>query len=311
MPLSILIKEDTKVMIQGITGRFGQFIARNMLDTGTHLVAGVTPGRAGQKVWDIPVYDCVKEAWQAHGPIHSTVILVPGPEAKTALVEALEVNLETILMEVERVPLHDALECVALCRRAGIRLIGPGSAGLVSPGKGSLGIFGSPEELARLAFQPGRIGIISRSGGQTSTLAYYVCKSGFGISTAVNLGSEPVLGSTFSELLPLFEEDQETDGVLYYGEIGGVMEEEAADLIREGGYTKPLIAYIAGRGLPKGMRFSHASAIIEGGKGTAEGKTEALRKAGAHVMDRPEDIGTMLKDVFGRGNRRTGRDAAQ
>jgi succinyl-CoA synthetase alpha subunit len=296
--LSILIKKNTKVMIQGITGRFGQFIARNMLDTGTHLVAGVTPGRGGQKVWDVPVYDTVKEAWEVHGPVDSTVILVPGPGAKRALEEALELNFKTILMEVERVPLHDNLECVALCKEAGVRLIGPGSAGLVSPGKGSLGIFGSPEELAKLAFQPGRIGVISRSGGQTSTLAYNVCMAGFGISTAINLGSEQVLGTTFPELLPLFEEDEETDGVVYYGEIGGVMEEEAAALIKEKEYTKPLIAYIAGRGLPAGMRFSHASAIIEGGKGTAEGKAAALREAGAYVLDKPEDIGPALKKIF-------------
>lgn len=296
--MSILIKKNTKVMIQGITGRFGQFIARNMLDTGTNLVAGVTPGRGGQKVWDVPVYDTVKEAWEAHGPVDSTVILVPGPGAKKALEEASELSFKTILMEVERVPLHDSLECVALCKEAGVRLIGPGSAGLVSPGKGSLGIFGSPEELAKLAFQPGRIGVISRSGGQTSTLAYNVCKAGFGISTAINLGSEQVLGTTLPELLPLFEEDEETDGVVYYGEIGGVMEEEAAVLIKEKGYAKPLIAYIAGRGLPAGMRFSHASAIIEGGKGTAEGKAAALREAGAYVLDRPEDIGPALKKIF-------------
>jgi succinyl-CoA synthetase alpha subunit len=296
--LSILIKKETKVMIQGITGRFGQFIARNMLDTGTNLAAGVTPGRGGQKVWDIPVYNTVKEAWDARGPIDSTVILVPGPGAKEALVESLGVKLKTILMEVERVPLQDALECIALCKKARVRLIGPGSAGLVSPGKGSLGLFGSPEELAKLAFQPGRIGVISRSGGHTSTLAYEVCKAGFGISTAINLGSEQILGTTFAELLPLFEEDEETDGVVYYGEIGGVMEEEAAELIKEGKYTKPLIAYIAGRGLPAGIRFSHASAIIEGGKGTVEGKVEALRGAGAHVLDRPEDIGPTLQETF-------------
>lgn len=295
--MSIIIKKGTKVMIQGITGRFGQFIARNMLDTGTHLVAGVTPGRAGQKVWDIPVYNTVREAWEAQGPIDSDVILVPGPEAKGALLEALEFKFDTILMEIERVPLHDALECIALCKKAGIRLLGPGSAGLVSPGKGSLGIFGSPEELAKLAFQPGRVGVISRSGGQTSTLAYNVCKVGLGISTAINLGSEQVLGSTLPELLPLFQADAETDAVAYYGEIGGVMEEEAAGLIKAGGYTKPLVAYIAGRGLPAGIRFSHASAIIEGGKGTAEKKVEALRSAGAHVVDRPEDLGPTLRRI--------------
>lgn len=296
--MPIIIKEKTKVMIQGITGRFGQFIARNMLDTGTNLVAGVTPNRGGVKVWDVPVYNTIQEAWDAHGPISSTVILVPGPGAKFALDEAVNFKFDTILMEVERVPLQDALVCVAKCKKAGIRLLGPGSAGLVSPGKGSLGIFGSPEELAKAAFKPGRIGVISRSGGQTSTLAFNVCEAGYGISTAIHLGTEQVMGTTLSEVLPLFEADDETDGVVYYGEIGGVMEEEAAEIIKAKKYTKPFIAYIAGRGLPAGMRFSHASAIIEGGKGTAEGKAEALKEAGAHVMLAPEDIGPTMKKIF-------------
>ena len=297
--MSIIIKTGTSVMIQGITGRFGQFIARNMLDTGTNVVAGVTPGRGGQRVWDIPVYDSVREAWEAHGPVEADVILVPGPEAKTALIEAVKVPFTTILMEIERVPLHDALESIARCRAAGIRLLGPGSAGLVCPVKGSLGIFGSPEEMARIAFQPGRVGVISRSGGQTSTLAFNVCREGYGISTAINLGSEQVLGTTFSELLPLFEEDTDTDAVVYYGEIGGVMEEEAATVIADDRYTKPLIAYIAGRGLPAGIRFSHASAIIEGGRGTADGKVTALREAGAVVVDTPDELGPALSAALG------------
>ena len=296
--MSILIDHGTKVIIQGITGRFGQFIARNMLDTGTNIVAGVTPGRSNQSVWGIPVRDTVKDAWETFGPIDASVILVPAPQAREAMEEAMGFPLKTILLEVERMPVHDALACIALCRKAGVRLLGPGSAGLVCPGRGSLGIFGSPEELARLAFKPGRIGVVSRSGGQTTTLAYNVCKVGYGISTAINLGSEQVLGTTFAELLPLFEQDAETDAVVYYGEIGGVMEEEGAEVISQGLYRKPLVAYIAGRGLPSGMRFSHASAIIEGAKGTAEGKVAALKDAGACVVDKPEDIGPALQKLL-------------
>jgi succinyl-CoA synthetase alpha subunit len=202
-------------------------------------------------------------------------------------------------MEVERVPLHDSLEVIALAKKAGVRLLGPGSAGLVSPGKGSIGVFGSPEELARVAFLPGRVGVISRSGGQTTTLCWNICQAGFGISTAINLGSEPVLGTTFPELLALFQEDDETDVVAYFGEIGGVMEEEAAELIKEGKYTKPLVAFIAGKGLTSGIRFSHASAIIEGGKGTAEGKGKALQEAGAYVVDKPDDIGPTVAKLLG------------
>ncbi len=301
--MGILIGRDTRVLVQGITGRFGSFVTRNMLDVGTRVVAGVTPGRRGEQVWGVPVFNTIREAQEEHGNFDATVVLVPGPDAKKAVLEAIDGGIETILMEVERVPLHDALEVIAFTRKSGVRLIGPGSAGLVSPGKASLGIFGSPEELARVAFIPGRIGVISRSGGQTSTLCWNVCKAGFGISTAINLGSEPILGTTFPELLPLFQEDSETDGVAYFGEIGTVMEEEAAELIREGRYTKPLVAYIAGRGLAEGIRFSHASAIIEGGKGTAESKVAALREAGAHVVDKPEDIGPTLANILRAGDR--------
>lgn len=296
--MAILVDQSTKVIVQGITGRFGSFVTRNMLDVGTHVVAGVTPGRRGEQVWGIPVFNTVKEAQEEHGQFDASVVLVPGPEARKAVLEAVEAGIKTILMEVERVPLHDALEVVDLTGEEGVRLIGPGSAGLVSPGKASLGVFGSPEELARVAFIPGRVGVISRSGGQTTTLCWNVCKAGLGISTAINLGSEPILGTTFPELLPLFQADEETDAVAYFGEIGSVMEEDAAEMIKEGRYTKPLVAYIAGRGLARGIRFSHASAIIEGGKGTAESKVATLREAGAHVVDRPDDIGSTLVKIL-------------
>lgn len=296
--MAIIVDKTTRVLVQGITGRFGEFATRNMLEVGTSVVAGVTPGRGGQSVWGIPVYNTVRRAIEERGPLDASVVLVPGPDAKKAVLEAFDQGIKTLLMEVERVPLHDALEVIAYAQKAGARLIGPGSAGLVSPGKASLGIFGSPEELARVAFIPGRVGVISRSGGQTSTLSWNICRAGLGISTAINLGSEQVLGTTFAELLCLFQADDETDGVAYFGEIGTVMEEEAAELIKEGKYTKPLVAYIAGRGLPSGLRFSHASAIIEGGRGTAESKIKALKEAGVRVAGRPEDIGPTLAQIL-------------
>jgi succinyl-CoA synthetase alpha subunit len=301
--MAILVDENTRMLIQGITGRFGQGVARRMIEVGSRVVAGVTPGRGGGNVWGVPVFDTVEQALRAVGGVDAAVAVVPGPQAKHAVVEAFEAGIKTVLMRVERVPLHDSLEIIAQARKHGIRLIGPGSAGVVSPGKasfGGLGGFIGSSDLPKIAFKPGRIGVISRSGGQTSTLSWVVCSAGFGISTAVHLGSEPVLGTTFAELLPLFQEDPETDGVVYFGEIGTVMEEEATDVIRAGGYKKPLVAYIAGKGLPAGLRFSHASAIIEGGRGTAEGKIQALRSVGAHVVDRPEEIGPKLRSVFGR-----------
>jgi len=299
--MAIIIDENTTMMIQGITGRFGQGVCRRMLEVGSKVVAGVTPGRGGQSVWGVPVFNTVQEAIDAVGMVDASVTVVPGPAAKGAVVEAFEAGIETVEMRVERVPLHDALEILAYSKKYGKRLIGPGSAGVVSPGKASLGGLGGflgSSDLPMIAFKPGRIGVISRSGGQTSTICWTVVSAGFGISTAFHLGSEPVLGTTFCELLPLFEKDDETDGVVYFGEIGTVMEEEAAELIKAGGYTKPLVAYIAGRGMPSGLRFSHASAIVEGGKGTAEGKAQALESVGAHVVNRPWDLIPVLQKVF-------------
>ena len=299
--MAVLIDENTRMLIQGVTGRFGQGVARRMLEVGSKVAAGVTPGRGGQSVWGVPVYDTVKEALEAVGPVDAAVTVVPGPNAKAAVLEAFEAGIKTVLMRVERVPLHDALGVIAHAKKHGIRVIGPGSAGVVSPGKASLGGLGGfigSSDLPKIAFKPGRIGVISRSGGQTSTLSWVVCSAGFGVSTAVHLGSESVLGTTLAELLPLFQEDEQTDGVVYFGEIGTVMEEEATEVMRAGGYRKPLVAYIAGKGLPSGLRFSHASAIVEGGRGTAEGKIQALREVGAQVVDRPEDIGPLLHKVF-------------
>jgi len=299
--MAIIVDETTRMLIQGITGRFGQNVARRMIEVGSKVVAGVTPGRGGDSVWGVPVYSTVKEAIQGVGPIDATVVVVPGPEAKGAVVEVFNEGIKTVLMRVERVPLHDTLEIIAHARKAGIRLIGPGSAGIVSPGRASLGGLGGfmgSSDLPKIAFRPGRIGVISRSGGQTSTLSWAVCRAGFGVSTAIHLGSEPILGMTFAEFLPFFQSDEGTDGVVYFGEIGTVMEEEAAEIIRRGDYTKPLVAYIAGKGLPSGLRFSHASAIVEGGRGSAEGKMKALQEVGAYVVERPEEIGPTLQKVF-------------
>jgi len=299
--MAIIIDETTRMLIQGITGRFGQNVARRMIEVGSKVVAGVTPGRGGETVWGVSVYNTVNEAIQAVGEVGASVVVVPGPEAKSAVIEVFRAGIKTVLMRVERVPLHDTLEIIAHAKKGGIRLIGPGSAGIVSPGRASLGGLGGfmgSSDLPKIAFKPGRIGVISRSGGQTSTLSWAVCRAGFGVSTAVHLGSEPVLGTTFAELLPFFQADEGTDGVVYFGEIGTVMEEEAAEIIKAGLFKKPLVAYIAGKGLPTGLRFSHASAIVEGGKGSAEGKIKALKEVGAHVVEKPEQIGPTLKKVM-------------
>ena len=298
--MAILIDENTKVLIQGITGREGSARARFMLDYGTKVLGGVTPGRAGSEVWGIPVYDTPKEAVEAYAQINASVTFVPGPQVKQAVIEAIESGIRFIVVPAERVPLHDGLEMIALARRQGARILGPGSLGLLSPGKAVMGWLGGTEEFAREIFKPGPVGVMSRSGGQTSTVVWSLMRAGIGITTAMHVGAEPVLGSSFAEILPLFEADEETKAVVLFGEIGTVAEEEAAEVIKEGRFTKPLVAYIAGRTLPAGMRFSHASAIIERGRGTAESKVKALEEVGAHVVEHPQEIAVSLTKILNR-----------
>jgi len=302
--VAILLDEDTTMVIQGITGREGRARARFMVSYGTRVVAGVTPGRGGTEVWHIPVYDTVKEAWRHHGPIDGTVTFVPGPVVKDAVFEAIDAGIKLIVMPVERVPLHAILQIVTYARARDAKIVGPGSFGVISPGKAVAGWIGGSEEFAREVFKPGHVGLISRSGGQTTTMAWAIAQLGLGISTALHIGAEPVVGISPAEVLPLFEEDEETHAVAMFGEIGTVAEEEAAGIINEGRFTKPLVAYIAGVGVKAGMRFSHASAIVERGRGSAESKIRALREAGAHVVEKPEKLAPALAHILGSSGQR-------
>jgi len=299
--MAILIDENTKALIQGITGREGSVRARFMLNYGTKVLCGVTPGRGGTEIWGLPVYNSVKEAIRAHSQINASVTFVPGPKVKEAVVEAIESGIKFIVVPAERVPLPDSLEMIALARKKGTLILGPGSLGLLSAGKAAMGWLGGTEEFAREIFKPGIVGVMSRSGGQTSTVVWSLTRVGIGISTAIHVGSEPILGLSFAELLPLFEEDGETQAVVLFGEIGTVAEEEAAEVIKEGRFTKPLVAYIAGRTLPSGIRFSHASAIIERGRGSAESKIRALEGVGAYVVERPQEIARNLTKILKGG----------
>lgn len=292
--MAILIDENARVLIQGITGREGTARTRFMLDYGTRVLGGVTPGRGGSEIWGLPIFSTVKEAIGEVGPIDASVTFVPGPQAKIAVVEAIEAGIKFILVTSERIPLHDSLEMIALARREGVRILGPGSAGLLSAGRVAIGWLGGGEEFAHEVFKPGPVGVMSRSGGQTSTVAWSLIQVGIGITTALHIGAEPVLGLTFAEILPLFEDDEETKAVVLFGEIGTVAEEEAAEVVKEGRFTKPLVAYIAGTALPAGVRFSHASAMIEGGRGTAESKVRALEEVGVHVVKHPKEIAARL-----------------
>ncbi len=296
--MAILIDENTTVLIQGITGREGSARTRFMLEYGTKVVAGVTPGRGGEEVWGVEVYDSVDEAVKAVGKIDMSVTFVPGPQVKEAVIEAINGGIKKIVVCAERVPLHDSLEMIALARKANVTIVGPGSLGIISPGKAVAGWLGGEDEAAKEAFKEGEIAVISRSGGQTATVSWSLAKVGLGVSTAVHTGTEPVLGTTLAEYLMMCEKDDETRAIAIFGEIGGIAEQEAAEVIMDGKVTKPVVAYIAGASLPSGIRFSHASAIIEGGRGSYEEKKRILEEAGVIVVDRPLDIAKKIQEVI-------------
>lgn len=305
--MAILIDEKTRIVVQGITGREGRLRTNLMLDAGAVIAAGVTPGRGGETSRGIPVYDTVTAARKAHPEIDASLIVVPSAGAKDAALEAIEAGVRVVCLMPERLPHHDTLEIIAHARAAGAIVIGPNSPGLLSPGKSLIGGLGGRIDMLRTAFRPGRIGIISRSGGNTMTIAYYLSKSGFGVSTAVGVGGDAFIGTSWRTLLELFEQDKETDAVVAYGEIGGLNEEGAADAIREGAYTKPLVVMVAGRNAREGMRFGHAGAIVSAHSGSADAKIAVLKEAGAFVLDHLVDVGPTVAAVL---NARSGRTEA-
>jgi len=296
--MAILLKKETRTLVQGITGREGSARAVFMRGVGTNVVAGVTPGRGGDEVSGIPVYNTVEEATRAKGPFDVSVTFVPGTALKEAVFEALDAGIRWMVMPVERVPLYDILEIVAYGKQKDAMLLGPGTIGIHSPGIGTLGWLGGSVENARNRFVPGHVGVISRSGGQSGTLPWTIKVAGMGVSTVIHVGTEPVTGMSTDQILPYFQEDDETHAVVMFGEIGGTQEEEAADIVKAGKFTKPLVVYVAGAWAPAGMRFSHASSIVERGKGSAKDKIAYLREAGIHVVDRPDELATTVKRLL-------------
>lgn len=290
--MSILIDEKTRVVIQGITGREGMARAKLMKEYGTNVVAGVTPGRKGEVVYGIPVYDTVEEANEKEGPLDTSVIFIPAALVKEAALEALDAGIKLLVIVPDRVPLFDVLEITKRAKEKGARFVGPNTLGLISPGKAVLGMIGGRAESARDWFKPGVVGVTSRSGGITSAISYYLGRAGIGQSTIIHVGGDAVVGTSHPDVIRLFEQDEQTKAVVMFGEIGTSQEERVADLIEKGKFTKPLVAFIGGAAAKSGTRFSHAGAIIEGGRGTYEGKVKRLRKAGVHVV---EDFGEIPK----------------
>jgi succinyl-CoA synthetase alpha subunit len=284
--MTVIIDENTKVVVQGITGYQGTYHSQAMRDFGTQVVAGVTPGKAGTTVNDIPVFEFVSDAVEKTGA-NTSCIFVPAPNTKDAALEAINAGIKTIVVVTEHVPLHDEIPMVAIARSRGVTLIGPNCPGLASPGKAKVGIL--PSKI----FRKGNIGVVSRSGTLTYEIVNAMTEAKLGQSTCVGIGGDRVPGTTFVDVLEKFQKDRQTKKIVLVGEIGGTAEEEAAEYIKAN-VTKPVIAYIAGRTAPPGKRMGHAGAIIARGRGTAESKIKALEAAGVKVAPLPTDVPRLL-----------------
>lgn len=290
--MSILVDENTRVIVQGITGREGAFHTAQMLEYGTQVVGGVTPGKGGRQTeHGLPIFNFVREAVEETGA-GTSVIFVPPRFAADAILESVEAELQLIVCISEGIPTQDMIKVKYVLEKSHSQLIGPNCPGIIAPGKSKIGI------MPGFIHQMGSVGIISRSGTLTYEAVHQVTQTGLGQSTCIGIGGDSIVGSTFTDLLPLFQEDEQTEAVVLIGEIGGTAEEEAADYIRRH-FTKPVVAFIAGITAPPGRRMGHAGAIIAGGQGTAAEKIEALKQAGINVAANPAEIGQTLAAVIG------------
>jgi succinyl-CoA synthetase alpha subunit len=285
--LAILLRRGSKVVVQGITGRQGSFHTRLMLNYGTRIVAGVTPGKGGSEFFGVKVYDTVVEAMSKH-EFDVSAIFVPAPFAKEAALEAIDSGIKLVVIITEHIPIKDSIEIMEEANAAGARIIGPNCPGIITSGESKVGVM--PTHI----FKSGVVGVVSRSGTLTYEVAWKITKCGLGQTTCLGIGGDPVTGLNFIDVLKLFETDEQTKAVVLLGEIGGNAEEMAAQYIEREGYTKPLIAYVAGRTAPSGKRMGHAGAIVTGTLGTAKSKIEAFAAAGISVAEKPSDVTRIL-----------------
>ncbi len=294
--MSVLVDEKTRVVVQGITGHQGMVHTHQMKEFGTQVVAGVTPGKAGTVIEGVPVFDAVRDAVEKTGA-NASCIFVPAPFAMDALLEAVDAGIRLCVIVTKHIPFHDMLVMYRYARAAGARIVGPNCPGIASPGKAKVGI------IPNVVFRPGRVGVISRSGTLTYEIVNGIKEHGLGQSTCIGLGGDPVVGTSFVDALPLFEADPDTDLMVLVGEIGGTAEEDAAEYIHAH-FTKPVVAYIAGRSAPPDKRMGHAGAIIARGRGTAETKQAALERAGARVARFPYEVPQMVAEIAAARARR-------
>jgi|TARA_B100000965_G_scaffold157502_1_gene131273 succinyl-CoA synthetase alpha subunit len=291
--MSVLVGNNTRLIIQGITGTEGSFHGQQMIDYGTNIVAGVTPGKGGQEALGVPVFNSVQEAVKHQGA-NTSVIFVPPKFAAGAVIESIDADLDLIVCITEGIPAADMVKVNHALENNNTRLIGPNCPGIITPGQAKIGI------MPGFIHTPGSIGIMSRSGTLTYEAVHQIGAHGLGQSTVIGIGGDPIIGTTFIDMLQLFAEDDETNGVVMIGEIGGTAEEEAAQWVVDNNFSKPVVSFIAGQTAPPGRRMGHAGAIIAGGKGTANEKMTELKKAGITVVESPADIGQAMVEVLNK-----------
>ena len=297
--MAILADENTKIIVQGITGREAVTFTKDVIDYGSKVVAGVTPGKGGQTVHGVPVFNTVYEALRENNA-EASVISVPPAMIKGAALEALSNGINLLVLVAERVPRRDTIEILEVARADGATVIGPNTLGMINPHTVKIGMAGGPVENVKRAYMPGPVAIASRSGGMTTEIANLLTTHGIGQSTCISIGGDPVVGSNFLDLVPLFEKDQGTKAIVLFCEPGGVIEENLSKLVLSEGIKTPITAFIAGRFVDNipGIRFGHAATIVEGKKGSTAGKIEAFQKAGIHVAEGLNDIVSILKTLL-------------
>src|SRR3954462_11960202 len=299
--MSILLSADTTFIVQGITGREAVNLTRECLDYGSKIVGGVTPGRKGRDVHGVPVFDTVEQVVEAHGAVpDGSVVTVPPAFTKDAVLEALEAGVKLIVIVTERIPRRDVAQMVERAGQLDARIIGPNCLGLVVPGVAKMGGIGGPARNTEQAYQPGPVGVMSRSGGMTTEISSTLTAAGLGVSTAISIGGDAIIGSTYAELMPLFEADEQTEAIVIYTEPGGRMEAELVDWRAENDAKLPIIAFMAGKFMDdeemQGMSFGHAGTIVEGAEDSATQKIARLEAAGIRVVERIDEIPDVVKD---------------
>ncbi|HEV2859337.1 MAG TPA: CoA-binding protein [Solirubrobacterales bacterium] len=302
--MSILLSKDTTFIVQGITGREAVNLTKECLDYGSKVVGGVTPGRKGREVHGVPVFDTVAQAVEHHGgPIDGSVVTVPPAFTKDAVLEAIENGIKLIVIVTERVPRGDVAQMVELAEMRGARIIGPNCLGLIVPEVCKMGGIGGPAKDAAKAYQPGRVGVMSRSGGMTTEISSSLTQAGLGVSTAVSIGGDAIIGSAYAELMPYFEADEQTEAIVIYTEPGGRMEAQLAEWVKDNDSRLPIVAFMAGKFMDdeemKGMSFGHAGTIVEGKEDTATEKIARLEAAGIRVVERIDEIPDVVKEKLG------------